>query len=101
MFAVIRLGNHQYRVLPGQTITTEKLDGPEGSEVEFKDVLLVADGDRVLFGPAIQGAVFGRIKSQYRGPRITVFKKKRRKGYERKQGHRQAYTAVEITRIEV
>ena len=98
MQAVIRIGSHQYNVAPGKTITVEKLSGPVGSEIRFRDVLLVGDEKDVQANP--KATVVGRITEQYRGPKILVFKKKRRKGYRRKQGHRQPYTQVEITGIE-
>lgn len=100
MYAVIRLGNHQYNVVPGTTIAVEKLYGAVGSEVRFTDVLLVADGDTMKMGPDVKSTVVGKVTSQCRDKKLRVFKKKRRKGFSKTIGHRQPYTKVEITRIE-
>jgi large subunit ribosomal protein L21 len=100
-YAVIRTGGKQYRVTPGACLTVEKLDGEPGQEVEFGDVLLRGDGTDVQVGtPTVAGAsVRAVILEQDRGPRILVFKKKRRKGYRRRRGHRQYETTVRITSV--
>ena len=102
MYAVIRTGGKQARVAPGESIRLEKLDGAVGDTVELSEVLLVGDqGDPRVGTPLVEGArVVGTITAQGRGPKIVVFKMKRRKGYRRKQGHRQAYTEVRVERIE-
>ena len=102
MYAVIRSGGKQHRVEPGQSIRVEKLGGEIGDTVELSEVLLVAgDGDARVGTPLVDGAkAVGTITAQARGPKITVFKMKRRKGYKRKQGHRQAFTEVRVDRIE-
>ncbi|MEW6427040.1 MAG: 50S ribosomal protein L21 [Thermodesulfobacteriota bacterium] len=101
MYAVIRTGGKQYQVAPGERLRIEKLDGAVGDTVELADVLLVVDGENVRVGqPVVEGAkVTARIVEQDRAKKIVVFKKKRRKGYRMKQGHRQAYTALEIQEI--
>lgn len=102
MQAVIRTGNRQYLVKPGDVLDIEKIDGAPGDKVGFDDVLLVSDGegDAKVGAPNVQGAeVEGEIVSQKRGDKITVFKFKRRKGYRRKAGHRQQYTSVRITGV--
>ena len=101
MYAVIKTGGKQYRVEPGATIRVEKLDGDAGGALEFTDVLLVADGDNIRVGtPNVDGAkVVGEIVGQGRGPKLIVFKFRRRKGYRKKTGHRQPFTAVKITGI--
>lgn len=101
MHAIIRVGTHQYDVTPGQVVTMEKLDGPVGSEVRFTELLFVNDEKNVSVKPPVQGAVVGKIVEQVRGPKTIVFHKIRRKGHQKKQGHRQAYSKVEITGIEV
>ena len=103
MYAIIESGGKQRRVSPGGLVTLEKLDGEAGSQVELSKVLLVADGDQVRVGaPYLQGArVMSEIVRQGRGPKITVFKFKRRKRYRRTQGHRQAQTTVRIKEIRV
>jgi large subunit ribosomal protein L21 len=100
-FAVIRTGGKQYRVTEGATLTIEKLSGNPGDAVEFTDVLLRNDGSSTKVGvPVIEGAkVSGVILRQDRGPRILVYKKKRRKNYRRRRGHRQWETTVRVTSI--
>ena len=102
MFAVIRTGGKQARVAPGDSIRIEKLAGSVGDTVELSEVLLVGDeGEPRVGTPLVEGAkVVGTITAQDRADKITVFKMKRRKGYRRKQGHRQAYTELRVDRIE-
>ncbi len=100
MYAVVRLGNHQYVARPGESILVEKLEAEAGSEVKFKDVLLVAEGEKIRTGKDLSATVFGTVQSQEKGKKITVFHKKRRKGFEKKAGHRQPYTRISIDRIE-
>ena len=100
-YAIIRTGGKQYRVEPGKTIRIPSLAGDAGQRVEFTEVLLGSDGSNVRSGvPMLEGAkVTGEIVRQGRGDKIVVFKFKRRKGYARKQGHRQGYTEVRINDI--
>ena len=102
MYAVVRTGGKQMKVAPGDAVRVEKLDGSVGDRVEMTEVLLVAgDGEPRIGQPLVAGAkVIGTITAQGRGPKITVFKMKRRKGYRRKSGHRQAYTEVRVEGIE-
>jgi large subunit ribosomal protein L21 len=102
MYAVIRTGGKQARVAPGDSIRVEKLEGTVGDPVELSEVLLVGDeGEPRIGTPLVEGAkVVGTITAQGRGPKLIVFKMKRRKGYRRKRGHRQAYTEVRVERIE-
>ena len=102
MYAVIRTGGKQVRVEPGQAVRIEKIDGDVGSNVTLPEVLLVGEEDSVKIGqPLVEGAqVSGTITAQARHPKIRVFKMKRRKGYRRTQGHRQAYTEVRIDTIQ-
>lgn len=99
MYAIIKTGGKQYRVTEGETLRVEKLN-VEGNSVKFDQVLLVG-GDQVKIGaPMVEGAsVDANILRQGRAKKIIVFKKKRRKGYHKKQGHRQAFTEVKITGI--
>jgi large subunit ribosomal protein L21 len=101
-YAVIRTGGKQYRVSPGMRLTIEKLVGDPGQEVQFAEVLLRGDGETIQVGaPLVDGvAVRGVIVQQDRGPRILVYKKKRRKNYRRRMGHRQYETTVQITSID-
>ncbi len=99
--AVIRTGSKQYRVAAGDVIQIEKLLGNPGDDVVFAEVLAVGE-DAMKFGaPLVAGAsVKAKIVSQDLGPKLIVFKFKRRKRYRRKNGHRQQYTSVQITSIE-
>jgi large subunit ribosomal protein L21 len=96
MFAVVRTGGKQLRVAPGESVRVEKLDGAIGDTVELDEVLLVGgEGDARIGMPLVQGVkVVGTITDQARGPKLTIFKMKRRKGYRRKAGHRQPYTEI-------
>ncbi len=102
MYAVIRSGGKQARVTPGDTLRLEKLAGEVGDSVELSEVLMVGEeGEPRVGTPLVDGAkVRGTILAQGRGDKIIVFKMKRRKGYRRKQGHRQSYTEVRIDAIE-
>lgn len=101
MYAIVRTGGKQYQVEAGDTLRVEKLLGEVGDTVELADVLLVVDGETVRIGqPKVEGAkVVARIVEQGRHKKIIVFKKKRRKGYQVKKGHRQMYTALNIETI--
>ena len=102
MYAVVRTGGKQLRVEPGEAVRVEKLEGSVGDPIEFAEVLLVSADDGAKIGtPLVAGAkVIGTITAQGRGPKITIFKMKRRKGYRRKAGHRQSYTEIRVDKIE-
>ncbi len=102
MYAVVRTGGKQIRMKPGESIRVEKLPGGVGDTVELDQVLLLAGDSGVRIGtPLVDGArVVGRITDQGRGPKIHVFKMKRRKGYRRSSGHRQDYTEILVDRVE-
>ena len=101
MYAVIKTGGKQYRVAANDKILIEKLEGAAGDRVNFTEVLMVSNGGTVDIGaPFLSGAtVVGEIEKQARGPHIIIFKKRRRKHYRRRNGHRQDLTAVTITEI--
>ena len=100
-YAVIRTGGKQYRVAPGALVRVERLPGDVGAAVEFTEVLLTADDAAVRVGtPVVDGArVRGQIVGQTRDRKILVYKKKRRKNYRRRRGHRQYVTTVRVTEI--
>ena len=100
MYAIIATGGKQYRVSEGDVIYIEKIDAEVDSTVSF-DVLLVGnEGDVKVGTPVVEGVkVEGKVVAQVRGEKIIVFKYKAKKNYRRKQGHRQPYTKVEITKI--
>ena len=101
MYAIIRTGGKQYQVSAGERLRVEKIDGNVGDSVELSEVLMVGDGDDVKIGqPTLEGAkVIARIVEQGKARKVLVFKKKRRKGYRVKRGHRQLFTALEIGEI--
>ena len=101
MYAVVQTGGKQYRVEEGQILGVEKLAGEPGAEVELERVLMIGDGTSVHVGaPVVEGArVVGEIVRQQRGPKIRVYKYKRRKGYSRTKGHRQSETLLRIRSI--
>jgi large subunit ribosomal protein L21 len=101
MYAVIRSGGKQYRVVPGQTIRLEKLTGEVGAKVELGNVLLVENDGKIQVGsPLVANAkIQATVLEHDRSKKVLVFKKKRKKQYRRTQGHRQDYTAVRIDNI--
>jgi len=100
MYAVIRTGGKQYRVAPNQVVTIERLPGDAGGTVRFDEVLMLGGEAPVLGAPLVAGAsVTGTVLEQMRGPKIIIFKKRRRKNYRRRTGHRQDLTVVRITDI--
>lgn len=103
MYAIVRTGGKQYQVAGGDKLRVEKLEGNVGDTVELDDVLMVVDGADVQIGqPVVENAkVVAEITEQGRDKKVVVFKKKRRKGYKLKKGHRQHYTALEIKEITV
>lgn len=100
MYAVIRTGGKQYKVAVGDEIFVEKLEGEVGDEICFNEVLAVSDENGLRLQDQLEGVtVTGEVVKQGRGKKIIVFKMKKRKGYRRTQGHRQAYTRVAIRQI--
>jgi large subunit ribosomal protein L21 len=102
MYAVVRSGNKQYRVEPGQRVRVERMAGAVGDTVELGEVLMLGgEGDARIGKPLVAGAkAVGKIVDQGRGPKLLLFKMKRRKNYRRKQGHRQDFTEILVDRIE-
>ena len=101
MYAVIKTGGKQYRVSEGQTLRIEKLNAEQGANVEFDQVLMVADGENFKLGtPLLSGGkVTAEIVEQGRGKKVKIVKFRRRKHYRRQMGHRQSFTEVKITGI--
>ena len=101
MFAVVRTGGKQYKVKEGDIIKIEKLDGEEGDSVELEEVLLIGDAPETTIGqPLVPNAkVVCSIINQGKSKKVVIFKAKRRKGYQKKQGHRQMYTSLKINQI--
>jgi large subunit ribosomal protein L21 len=103
MYAVIKSGGKQFRAEPGKNIRVPSLDAEAGDTVTFDDVLLTSDGDTINVGtPAVEGAsVTGEVVKHGRDRKVIVFKRKRRKGYRKKQGHRQGFTEIRIDEVKV
>ena len=101
MFAVLNTGGKQYKVSQGDLIKVEKLESDVGDKVTLSQVLMVGQGEDVEVGsPYVSNCeVTGEVVEQGKGVKIIVFKKKRRKGYRRKNGHRQRFTQLKITEI--
>ena len=102
MYAVIQTGGKQYRLSAGDTVRVETLDAEEGASVEFDNILMVADGDDIKLGtPYIEGGkVVAKVKAHGRHKKIEIIKFNRRKHYDKRTGHRQNYTELEITDIQ-
>jgi len=101
MYAVIKTGGKQYKVEEGDRIQVEKLEAETGQTVTFDDVLFIGGDEYKLGEPALSGVtVTGTVQRQLRAKKIIVFKMKRRKGYHKKQGHRQNLTELSITKID-
>jgi large subunit ribosomal protein L21 len=103
VYAIIRTGGKQYRVAEGETIYVESLQTPVGESVTLGEVLLVGGGDDTKLGsPFLSGAkVAATVVESGRGPKIRVFKYKKRKHYRRTRGHRQSFTALRIDSIQL
>ncbi len=103
MYAIVRTGGKQYQVTSGDRLRVEKLDGNVGDTVDLDDVLMVVEGEDIKIGkPVLENAkVVAKISEQGKAKKVVVFKRKRRKGYRLKRGHRQAYTGLTIEQITV
>jgi large subunit ribosomal protein L21 len=101
MYAIVKTGGKQYQVTNGDQLRVEKLEGAVGDTVELTDVLMVADGENIQIGrPVVENAkVIATIAEQGKAKKVIIFKKKRRKGYRLRKGHRQMYTALKIQEI--
>ena len=101
MYAVIKTGGKQYRVAPGENVKIEQLQADVGATIVLDQVLMVADGEAVKVGtPTVAGAkVSATVVSHGRGPKIRIFKMRRRKHYQKTQGHRQNYTEIRVDAI--
>lgn len=101
MYAIVDIAGQQFKVEKNQELYVHRLEGKEGSKVEFDQVLLIDNGGKVTVGaPKIDGAkVDAKIISHLKGDKVLVFKKKRRKGYQKLNGHRQYMTKIQIENI--
>jgi large subunit ribosomal protein L21 len=103
MYAIVEIAGQQFKVQKDQKIFVHRLATDEGKKVDFDKVLLVDNGGKVTLGaPAIEGAkVTAKVNEHVKGDKVIVFKKKRRKGYKKRNGHRQQFSAITITDIKV
>ena len=101
MYALVKTGGKQYRVAKDDTILVERIAADEGAQIILDDVVMLGDGDKVTIGtPTVTGAaVSATVMRQTRGPKIIIFRRKRRKNHRRTQGHRQDLTLLKITDI--
>jgi len=101
MYAIVNIAGQQFKVAKDRQIFVHRLQGEEGASIEFDNVLLAENDGKFSVGtPSLKGAkVSAKILSHLKGDKVIVFKKKRRKGYKKKNGHRQQFTKIEITDI--
>lgn len=100
MYAIIKTGGKQYHVKKGDIIKVELLGIEKDKEVEFKEIVLLGDGQQIKVGtPHIKGSVIGKVLDEVKEKKVLVYKYKRRKNYRRKKGHRQRLNRVKITDI--
>jgi len=101
MYALVKTGGKQYRVSKDDTILVERLSAEEGEQIILNDIVMLGDGDTVTIGtPRVEGAgVSATVMRQTRGPKIIIFRRKRRKNHRRTQGHRQDLTLLKINAI--
>ena len=101
MYAVVANGGKQYKVEPGQVLRLEKMSGETGEQIELGPVLMIGgEGDTKIGQPHLEAKVTAVVLEQGKSKKVQVLKKKRRKGYRVKRGHRQPYTAVRVAEIE-
>ena len=103
MYAIVEIAGQQFKVQKDQKVYVHRLEAKEGSKVEFDNVLLVDDNGNVNVGaPAVEGAkITAKVENHVKGDKVIVFKKKRRKGYKKKNGHRQSFTELSTTGIKI
>ena len=101
MYAVIKTGGKQYKVAVGEKLKVEQIPAELDSQIELTEVLMIADGDKLTVGtPTIAGAkVVAKVVEHGRGEKVRIFKMRRRKHYQKRQGHRQNFTQIEIVAI--
>ena len=101
MYAVIKTGGKQYRVVQGERLKVEKLEAEVGASVTLNQILMVAEGEKIIIGsPVVKGAsVKATVVSHGRGDKVMIFKFRRRKHYRKTQGHRQSFTEIKIEAI--
>jgi large subunit ribosomal protein L21 len=102
MYAIVEIAGQQFKVEEGQKIYTHRLKANEGESISFNKILLVDNnGDVKVGAPTIKGNVSAKVLKHLKGDKVLVFKKKRRKGYQKLNGHRQYLSYIQIEKIEV
>jgi large subunit ribosomal protein L21 len=102
MYAIVNIAGQQFKVEKDQEIIVHRLDAEEGKKVDFKEVVLFDDNGKVKLGDKLKNAVVSaKVISHLRGDKVIIFKKKRRKGYQKQTGHRQDYTKIQIESINI
>lgn len=101
MYAVIKTGGKQYRVAEGETLRVERLDAEQGASIDLEQVLMIVDGDDIKIGaPFVEGGkVSATVKAHGKADKVRIIKFRRRKHHLKRQGHRQPYTELQITKI--
>ena len=100
MFAIVSIAGQQFKVEEGQEIFVHQLDAEDGAKVNFDQVHLIANGDNVQVGtPTLKASVTATVLGKQKGDKVVIFKKKRRKGYKLKRGHRQSFSKIKIESI--
>jgi len=103
MYAIVEIAGQQFKVEKDQTILVHRLKGEEGKKLDFSSILMVEDGGKFKIGPSqLKGAsISAKILGHVRGDKVIIFKKKRRKGYQKQTGHRQDFTKIQIEGIKI
>ena len=103
MYAIVTIAGQQFKVEKDRKVFVHRLDAEEGASLEFDQVLMVEDGANINIGtPVLEGAkVTAKVLAHVKGNKVIIFKKKRRKGYKKKNGHRQSFTQIQIEGIQI
>lgn len=102
MFAILEIAGQQFKVEEGQKIYTHRLNANEGDIITFEKILLIDNnGDIKVGNPTLNGKVNAKVLKHLKGDKVLVFKKKRRKGYQKLNGHRQQYSYIQIEKIDI
>jgi len=103
MIAVVTIAGQQYKVSKGQKLFVHRQDAETGSQLNFDQVLMLINGDQTTIGmPTVAGAsISAKVLDHMKGDKVIVFKKKRRKGYQKKNGHRQSFTQIQVESIQI
>ena len=102
MYAIVVIAGQQFKVSKDQTLFVHQLEGKEGDKLTFDQILLADNDGKISVGtPTLSGSVSAKILSHAKGDKVIIFKKKRRKGYKKRNGHRQSFTKIQIENINI